>query len=80
MLSLLPNLELTLLVGSYAQQYYLDRRHKTLTERVAAWRQYLPAYLPLVHPSPRNTFWLQQNPWFETDLVPELRKKIHRLL
>lgn len=76
----LPHIELTLLVGSYAQHYYLDRRHKTLTRRVAAWRDYGPGFLPLVHPSPRNTYWLQQNPWFESELVPALRRKIRRLL
>ena len=79
-LSHLPRLELTLLVGSYAQRYYLDKRHKTLTERVAAWREYQPDYFPVVHPSPRNTFWLQQNPWFDAELVPALREQVHRLL
>ena len=76
----LPNLELTLLVGSYAQNYYLDRRHATLTQRVAAWQEYLPQFIPLVHPSPRNTYWLQQNPWFEAELVPALRQRVHNLL
>jgi len=80
LLAQLPEIKLTLLIGNYAQQYYLDRRHKTLTDRVAAWPQYLPDYLPLVHPSPRNTYWLQQNPWFEQDLVPELRKLIAGIL
>ena len=76
----MPNLELTLLIGSYAQNYYLGNRHKNLTERVAAWRDYLPGYVPLVHPSPRNTHWLQQHPWFEAKLVPALRKRVHALL
>lgn len=76
----LPHLELTLLVGNYAQQYYLGRGHKSLTARVAAWRDYLPHYLPLVHPSPRNTYWLQKNPWFARELVPALRQKIQQLL
>jgi len=80
LLAQLPEIKLTLLIGNYAQQYYLDRRHKTLTDRVAVWPQYLPDYLPLVHPSPRNTYWLQQNPWFEQDLVPELRKLIAGIL
>ncbi len=66
----LPNVQLTLLIGHCAQQYCLDRQHRTLTARVAAWRDYLPDYWPLVHPSPRNTYWLQQNPWLETELVP----------
>jgi len=80
LLAQLPEIKLTLLIGNYAQQYYLDRRHKTLTDRVAAWPQYLPDYLPLVHPSPHNTYWLQQNPCFEQDLVPELRKLIAGIL
>lgn len=79
-LSHLPNVELTLLVGNYAQKYYLDRRHKTLTQRVAAWREYQPRYLPLVHPSPRNTYWLQRHLWFEKELVPALQKKAHELI
>lgn len=80
LLARLPNLELTLLVGNYAQQFYLNRRHKTLSERVAAWREYAPGVLPLVHPSPRNTYWLQQHPWFERELVPALRKRVRSLL
>ncbi|MFC1492488.1 uracil-DNA glycosylase family protein [candidate division KSB1 bacterium] len=75
----LPDLELTLLIGQYAQQHYLvNRRKKTLTETVRNWREYLPEYIPLIHPSPRNTFWLQKNPWFEQDLIPELRKMTER--
>ena len=76
----LPGIELTLLIGSYAQNYYLDRRYKSLTERVAAWRDYLPDYIPLVHPSPRNTYWLQQHPWFDAELVPGMREIISKLL
>lgn len=78
-LSLLPNIELTLLIGNYAQNYYLDKRYKTLTERVAAWREYEPDFIPLVHPSPRNTYWLQQNPWFEQELVPAMQKRLANL-
>jgi len=72
----LPNLELTLLVGQYAQRYYLQGGHKTLTERVRHWRDYWPTCLPMVHPSPRNQRWLQNNPWFESDVVPFLRQQI----
>lgn len=79
-LDFLPGLELTLLIGSYAQNYYLENKHKTLTDRVKAWQDYLPDTIPLVHPSPRNTYWLQQNPWFEQELVPALQHEIHRLL
>ena len=77
----LPHLRLTLLIGQYAQAYYLGGRAKqTLTDTVAAWREYLPAYLPLPHPSPRNQMWLKRNPWFERDLLPELRAKVAQAL
>jgi uracil-DNA glycosylase len=77
----MPGIELTLLVGGYAQRYYLGRgRRASLTETVRAWRDYLPAFLPLPHPSWRNTAWLRKNPWFEADLVPELRRQVAGLL
>ena len=78
---LFPNVELTLLIGSYAQTYYLkDRRKKTLTETVEAWQEYMPEFLALPHPSWRNTGWLKRHPWFESELVPELRKSARKLL
>lgn len=77
----LPHIRLTLLIGQYAQAYYLgDRCRKNLTETVAAWREYLPEYLPLPHPSPRNQLWLKRNPWFERDLLPVLRRKVGEAL
>ncbi|WP_142848859.1 uracil-DNA glycosylase family protein [Telmatospirillum sp. J64-1] len=73
----LPDLRLILLVGSYAQNYYLGKRAKrSMTETVAAWRDYLPDYLPLPHPSWRTTFWLKKNPWFEEEVLPELRRMV----
>jgi len=77
----LPGLQLTLLIGQYAQAHYLGKRRKdSLTATVMAWREYLPlGYLPLVHPSPRNEIWLRKNPWFEQDLVPELQLQIRSL-
>ncbi|HYD30073.1 MAG TPA: uracil-DNA glycosylase family protein [Azospirillaceae bacterium] len=78
---LLPQVELTLLVGSYAQAYYLGRRRKpTVTATVTAWREYLPAFLPTPHPSWRNTAWLRKHPWFEDDLLPVLRERVRELL
>jgi uracil-DNA glycosylase len=75
--ALLPRIELTLLVGQYAQAYYLGKRRKEgMTETVRAWRDYGPAFLPLPHPSWRNTAWLRKNPWFDRELVPDLRKRI----
>ncbi|MCE3255744.1 MAG: uracil-DNA glycosylase family protein [Rickettsiaceae bacterium] len=77
----LPNIKLTLLIGQYAQAYYLGKfRKATLTETVKSWKEYLHlGYFPLVHPSLRNQIWLKKNPWFEKELVSELQKKIREL-
>ena len=74
----LPDIKLTLLIGTYAQAHYLGARRKaTLGDTVRAWRDYIDdGYLPLVHPSPRNLIWLRRNPWFETEIVPYLRSTI----
>jgi len=78
---LMPKVSLTLLVGGHAQIYYLgDARKGTMTETVAQWRDYAPRFIPLPHPSWRNTGWLKKNPWFEADLLPVLRQKAHALL
>ncbi len=80
-LAALPNIELTLLIGQYAQNHYLGKeRKKTLRETVRAWASYGPATLPLPHPSWRNTGWLKKNPWFESDLLPVLRERVSALL
>ncbi len=82
----LPNIQLTLLIGQYAQKYYLKplepktNKNLSLTERVRAWENYLPNYLPMPHPSPRNQIWLKKNNWFERDVVPYLRQKIKSAL
>lgn len=81
LLALMPRIRLTLLVGQYAQAYYLGPRRKpTLRETVAACREYLPHYFPLPHPSPRNQLWLKQNPWFEAEVLPLLRAQVHAAL
>jgi uracil-DNA glycosylase len=73
----LPGIRLTLLIGQYAQAYYLGkRRKKTLAGTVHAWREYLPEFFPLPHPSPRNRLWLKNNPWFEKLVVPPLRSRV----
>lgn len=79
--ALLPDIELTLLIGRYAQVYYLGNRRKaTLGDTVKAWKEYLPlGYLPLAHPSPRNQPWLVKNPWFEEKLVQELQSVMQDL-
>ncbi len=80
LLAKLPNIELTLLIGQYAQRHYLGKRRKsTLTGTVKAWRDYAPKYIPLPHPSPRNIAWFQRNPWFEQELIPLLRARIEML-
>jgi len=77
----LPALELILLVGQYAQAYYLGpRRKRTLAETVRAYPEYGPRLLPLPHPSPRNQLWLRRNAWFEAEVVPHLRKRVAPLL
>lgn len=77
LLARLPNVESTLLIGHYAQRHFLGNRRKpTLTDTVRAWREYAPRYLPLPHPSPRNTPWFVRHPWFEQELLPELRARI----
>lgn len=81
LLPLLSEVRLTLLVGSYAHRYHLGAAAKrTLGETVAAWREYPENVLPLPHPSWRNSAWLKRNPWFEAELVPELRRKVSSAL
>ncbi len=80
LLAWMPDIALTLLIGQYAQAYYLDNRPRALTETVKNYKDYLPTQLPLPHPSPRNNIWKKKNPWFEKDVVPTLQKTVHRLL
>jgi len=77
----LPNIELALLVGSYAQRYYLgDSCAATMTETVQRWCKYAPRFIPLPHPSWRNTGWLKRNPWFNSELLPLLHERVQSLL
>lgn len=81
LLNMMPKIELTLLFGQYAQAEYLGKgRHKNLTETVRHWEDYLPLYLPLPHPSPRNGIWLRKNPWFEAEVVPHLQARVQEIL
>ena len=80
LLQQLPQIELTLVLGQYAQAWHFDNKAASLTARVKSWRDYWPAMLPLPHPSPRNNRWLKQNPWFEVEILPELKKRVSQLL
>lgn len=77
----MPQIELTLLVGGYAQKWHLGRDARpTLTETVRGWRDHAPRFLPLPHPSWRNTGWLKRNPWFEEEVLHWLRSSVRRLV
>jgi uracil-DNA glycosylase len=81
LLDKMPNLELVILIGTYAQKYYLkDKRKENLTATVRVFEEYLPYYLPLPHPSPRNRYWLTKNSWFEELVVPVLQKRVRSII
>lgn len=81
LIPLLKNVRFTLLIGQYAQAYFLgEKRKATLTETVAAYPEYLPKFFALPHPSPRNIGWFKANPWFERDAVPTLRDRVSEAL
>jgi uracil-DNA glycosylase len=81
LLAQLPQVELTLLVGGYAQRWTLPQAGgRSMTDTVAGWRDHLPSLLPMPHPSWRNTAWLKRNPWFEDEVVPNLRLRVSAML
>ncbi|SDJ56800.1 uracil-DNA glycosylase family protein [Microbulbifer yueqingensis] len=81
LLELMPDLRLTLLVGQYAQRYYLPHWYGSITENVRHFGDALPqGYFPLPHPSPRNTLWLRKRPWFEAEVVPQLQLQVRKIL
>ena len=80
LLEALPNIELTLAIGQYAHAWHVPQAEKTLTATVRNWRAYGENVLPMPHPSPRNNIWLKKNPWFEAEVVPELRRRVTRAL
>jgi uracil-DNA glycosylase len=81
LLAKLPDIELTLLVGQYAQRHFLgSQRKRSLTETTKSWRDYSPQYIPLPHPSPRNQPWFKRHPWFAQQLVPALQMRIRALV
>ena len=80
LLSRLKNLELTLVIGQYAQAYHVPDEAGSVTAAVQAWRKNWPHIVPMPHPSPRNNLWLRRNPWFERDLIPALRTRVSEVL
>ena len=80
-LAMMPEVRLTILIGKYSVDYYLKKRaKKNLTETVRCYQEYLPEYFSIVHPSPLNFRWQAKNPWFESEVVPELRKRVADIL
>lgn len=80
-LNCLKDVKLIILVGHYAQNYYLkESKKETLTETVKAYQSYAPLYIPLVHPSPRNVGWHLKNPWFKEEIIPFLRKRVREII
>jgi len=80
LLAPLANLQLTLAIGQYAVSWHLPNERGSLAQIVGRWRQHWPRLVPMPHPSPRNIRWLKQNPWFEQEVLPELRSRIAAIL
>jgi len=80
LLARLKRIELTLVIGQYAQAHHLPDAGTSVTATVQAWGRHLPAIIPLPHPSPRNNLWLRRNPWFEAELLPVLRARVAEVL
>ena len=77
----MPDIELKILAGAYAQKHYLHKNMKqNLTETVRSYKEYLPEFFPIVHPSPLNIRWRNKNQWFEKKIVPELKEVVHNTL
>lgn len=80
LLAALPNIQLTVALGKYAQDYHCPPPRRPVTQRVMDWRETWPELLPLPHPSPRNIGWFRRNPWFEQELLPCLRERVQAIL
>lgn len=75
------DVKLIILIGKYAQEYYLkDSRKLSLTRTVEAYKEYLPKYFPIVHPSPRNQIWMKKNPWYQEKVLPNLKEEVAKVL
>ena len=81
LLDQMSHVKMTLALGEYAQRWHLPQSSGlTLQQRVAGWRETFPRLVPMPHPSPRNNMWLRRNPWFESEVVPELRDAVRSVL
>lgn len=80
LLAHLPRLQLTIVLGQYAQAYHLENGKQSVTDAVRAWQTWWPEMLPLPHPSPRNQLWLKKNPWFARQVLPALRRRVRELV
>ncbi|WP_319557632.1 uracil-DNA glycosylase family protein [Thiomicrorhabdus sp.] len=80
LLERMDRLEMTLVIGRYAQGYHFGKTGLSVTDLVRNWQDYWPDKIPLPHPSPRNNIWLKKNPWFEEELLPELRQRVEEVL
>ena len=75
------NVKLKILIGGYSQNYYLPKfKKQNLTNKVQNYQQFLPEFFVLPHPSPRNRFWMQKNPWFEKGVIPELQERVASII
>ena len=81
LLEQLPNIELNIVIGQYAQGWHFGSSNKqNLTETVKSWKEFWPNAIPLPHPSPRNNIWLRKNAWFEDEVIPALQKAVNAIL
>ncbi|MDI9245763.1 uracil-DNA glycosylase family protein [Marinobacter sp. CHS3-4] len=80
LLQKLDQIQLTLVIGQYAHAWHLPGPKRSVTDQVRRWQEYWPELMPLPHPSPRNNLWLRRNPWFEQEVVPQLRQRVQALL
>lgn len=79
-LKAMPEIALTILIGKYAQDFYLKNGYQTITDNVLNYQQFLPRFFPLIHPSPRNQIWIKKHPRFETEIIPELKHRVKTIL
>lgn len=80
LLANLPKLQLTIVIGQYAQAYHLKNARQSVTDAVRAWKSYWPGQIPLPHPSPRNQMWVKKNPWFTHEVLPALKQRVAGLV